>query len=91
LTEKNEPRTRQSRFNKPDQNHPDVRNSLIDISLNNPCSIDGIGYKLAANASIANTLGRGGCARVFSAYLEQKKSTLEKLIRHTPTAQSKQL
>ena len=49
LTQENERRTRQSRFNALDSNYSVVRNSLVDVSISG--AVDGVGYKFAGAAS----------------------------------------
>ncbi len=47
LTEENERRTRQSRFNKVDSNYKVVKNELDDVSISF-LAVNGVGYKFAA-------------------------------------------
>ena len=75
LTEENERRTRQSRFNAPSANYSVVKNVLVDVSVS--ARVSGVGYKFGGLIWAAIG-GRGGWAgesvrRCFKTYVEQKQ------------------
>jgi hypothetical protein len=86
LTEQNETRTRQSRFNDFDPNYNVVRNSLVDISLADSSSIDGIGYRFAAWRAAARGRQLGEGALDFSKLLSSKNIKLGEFMQRAPTA-----
>ena len=87
LTEENELRSRPSRFNVWDNaTSKIVRNSLVDVSLIDSSSFDGLGYKFAVGpAAIVPGWARTR-VRVFSKLMSSKNSMLSELItQHLPT------
>ena len=83
LTEKNEPRSRQSRFNEY-RNSDIVQNSLVDVSLVGSLVVGGLGYKFASDVWRGGLAGCGararGARRVFTKLMSSKNSKLSELV-----------
>jgi|GEM_PF-2969262 len=79
LTEENERRTRQSRFNTCDTNYSVVKNSLVDVSVSSV--VDGVGYKFAGWCWRSGGGGRcvEDCGLRFKTYVEQKQQAFRTL------------
>ena len=74
LTETNEPRSRPSRFNVWDNATVKIaRSSLVDVSLIDSSSFDGLGYKFGVGAAIVARPHNKASEHIFKTYVEQKQ------------------